>query len=77
MTAPSITLTTAPIPIINIGIKTSHRPDDVDVVVVDDVMTSGSTLNAVGRAIRAAEPASLAAIVVAVADPRGRGFDGI
>ncbi len=37
MTAPSITLTTAPIPIINIGIRTSHRPDDVDVAVVDEV----------------------------------------
>jgi len=36
-TAPSITLTTAPIPIINTGIRTSHRPDDVDVAVVDEV----------------------------------------
>jgi hypothetical protein len=29
---------TAPTTIINTGINTSHRPDDVDVVVVDDVV---------------------------------------
>jgi hypothetical protein len=29
---------TAPTTIINTGINTSHRPDDVDVVVADDVV---------------------------------------
>ena len=45
------------------------------VVVVDDVMTTGSTLRAVARVLRQAEPASLCAIVLAVADPKGRGFE--
>ena len=33
-----MTLITAPTPIINTGINTSHEPDDVDVVAVDDVV---------------------------------------
>jgi ComF family protein len=47
------------------------------VVVVDDVMTTGATLQAVGRVLKEAEPASLCAIVVAVADPRHRDFQAI
>lgn len=44
--------------------------DGRHVVIVDDVMTSGSTLQAIARAIRAgARPASLSAIVVAAANP--------
>lgn len=37
-TTPSITVMTAPTTITTTGINTSHRPDDVDVVVVDDVV---------------------------------------
>jgi ComF family protein len=47
------------------------------VIVVDDVMTTGATLQAVGRALKQANPASLCAIVVAVADPRHRDFQAI
>lgn len=47
------------------------------VAVVDDVMTTGATLQAVGRLLQEAEPASLCAIVVAVADPRHRDFEAI
>ncbi|MGE5612290.1 MAG: ComF family protein [Bacillota bacterium] len=47
------------------------------VVVVDDVMTSGATLQAVGRALLKAKPAAIYAIVLAVADPKGRDFTAI
>ena len=43
-------------------------------VVVDDVSTTGATLVSIGRALRAERPAELSAVVLAVADPRGRGF---
>ncbi len=47
------------------------------VVVIDDVMTSGATLQEVGRTLLEASPASLCAIVLAVADPKGRDFEVI
>ena len=53
------------------------RPQDIfarHVVVVDDVMTTGATLQSLGRVLRQAAPASLSAIVLAIADPRGRDF---
>jgi ComF family protein len=50
---------------------------DKHVVLVDDVFTSGATLISAGRTILQAEPASLCAIVVAVADSRRRNFETI
>jgi ComF family protein len=47
------------------------------VVLVDDVMTTGATLQSAARVLMEAEPASLSAIVVAIADPRHRGFEQI
>ena len=47
------------------------------VVMVDDVMTTGATLQTVARALKPAEPRSLAALVIAVADPRGRDFAAV
>ena len=47
------------------------------VVVIDDVMTSGATLQEIGRELSKAQPASLSAIVLAVADPRHRDFQVI
>jgi ComF family protein len=48
------------------------------VTVVDDVWTTGATMQAMARVLKAARPASLSAIVVAAADPRGveRGAEG-
>ena len=53
------------------------RPEDVagrHVVVVDDVITSGGTIGEVGRMLLHANPASLSAVALAIADSRGRGF---
>jgi ComF family protein len=47
------------------------------VLVVDDVMTTGATLKSVGHLLKQAKPASLCAVVLAVADPKGRGFEAI
>jgi ComF family protein len=44
------------------------------ILVVDDVLTTGATLQAVGRTLLTAEPAALYGLVLAVADPRGRDF---
>ena len=48
-----------------------------DVIIVDDVMTTAATLRAVARALRPAKPRSISAIVLAVADPKGRDFQSI
>jgi ComF family protein len=47
------------------------------VVLIDDVMTSGATLRSAARALLEASPSDLSAVVVAVADPRERGFQAI
>ena len=48
---------------------------DRHVVVVDDVMTTAATLQAVGRELKAAKPASLSAIILAVADAKHADFE--
>jgi predicted amidophosphoribosyltransferase len=41
------------------------------VAIVDDVWTTGATLEAMARVLKKGKPASLSAIVVATANPRG------
>ena len=47
------------------------------VTLVDDVMTSGSTLRVAARPLAEAKPARVSALVIAVADPKGRAFQFI
>jgi ComF family protein len=43
-------------------------------VVVDDVSTTGATLASLGRTLRGARAAEMSAVVLCVADPKGRDF---
>lgn len=45
------------------------------VVIVDDITTTGATLQSAARALRPAKPASLSALVIAIADPKRREFE--
>lgn len=47
------------------------------VVIVDDITTTGATLQAAARALKPAKPASLSAIVIAIADPKRKDFEVI
>jgi ComF family protein len=47
------------------------------VLVIDDVMTTGATLKSLGRLLKKAKPASLSAMIIAIADPKRRGFEAI
>jgi ComF family protein len=59
------------------GLVDSKHITGKHVVLIDDVMTSGATLQAAGRALLEAKPASLCAIVVAIADPLRQDFQAI
>jgi ComF family protein len=50
---------------------------DKHIVLVDDVITTGATLVSAARTILEAEPASISAIVLAVADAKGKDFESV
>jgi len=50
---------------------------DKHVIIIDDVKTTGATLQAVARAILPAKPRSICALTIAIADPKGRGFEQV
>jgi ComF family protein len=45
------------------------------VTVVDDVLTTGATLQSLARTLKPARPARLCALALAIADPEGRNFE--
>lgn len=47
------------------------------VLIIDDVTTSGATLQSIARTLAAAKPKSLHAMVLAVADPKGTHFESV
>jgi ComF family protein len=53
------------------GVRGKH------VVLVDDVATTGATLQSAARVLMQAKPASLSALVLAVADPKHQDFQAI
>jgi len=59
------------------SLKRPRAIQDQHVIVVDDVMTSGYTLRTFARTLLPARPASLSAIVLAIADPKRRDFQTI
>jgi ComF family protein len=59
------------------GLISAKRIKGKHVVLIDDVMTTGATLQSAARAIEQARPASLCALSIAVADPKGRSFEAI
>jgi ComF family protein len=59
------------------GLVNPKRIRGKHVVLIDDVMTTGATLKSFARCLKEAQPASLSAIVIAIADPKRRGFEVI
>ena len=59
------------------GLVNDRPIRDKHVLIVDDIMTTGATLQSFARTLRHAEPASLSVLVLAVADPLGQDFQVI
>lgn len=57
--------------------RAAARIRDKHVMVIDDVMTSRATLSSVARVLKEAQPASLCAMVIAIADSKNRSFQAI
>ena len=59
------------------ALKTSDKIAGKRVTLVDDVLTTASTIKAAARVMREADPLCINALVIAIGDPRGRGFETV
>ncbi|MBB6428360.1 ComF family protein [Algisphaera agarilytica] len=78
-TAPQTTVAASQRPA-NVRGSLAMRPIDLtgyDVILVDDIKTTGSTLNACARLLKQAGARSVHAAVAAVADPKGQHFKSL
>lgn len=50
---------------------------DKRVTIVDDVLTTASTVKSLARVLRAARPAGINVLTIAIADPTGRRFEAV
>jgi len=56
------------------SLRSTRSVHDKRVLIIDDVMTTGATLQSVARALKPANPAALDALVIAIADPKHHDF---
>ncbi len=56
--------------------RVAKKLRDKHVVVIDDVSTSGATLNAMAQVLEASPAREPVRVVIAIADPKHRGFEG-
>ncbi len=59
------------------GLVTDKQIAGKRVILIDDVMTTGATLQSAARTLARAKPAKLCAMVIEVADPKSRGFSTV
>lgn len=57
------------------GLVSPARVEGRHVVIIDDVMTTGSTIKSFARVLRQARPHSMSVLTIALADPKGHAFE--
>jgi competence protein ComFC len=59
------------------ALRASDKLAGKRVTIVDDVLTTASTIKAAARVLKEADPLCINALVMAIGDPRGRGFETV
>lgn len=58
------------------GLVSPRSVEGKHVLIVDDVMTTGSTVKTFARVLKQAKPESMSVLTIAIADPKGHAFEG-